>query len=107
MKCGRRRWREERNFGGITGVAGPRCGSSGLISCKCRDLNPTNKDALLNLLAVEFAERDAPAGTVTLPLGRRRHSSRMSNAWRPTRDLGEVFSAMACPDHFAADTKMA
>jgi hypothetical protein len=22
-------------------------------------------------------------------------------------DLGEVFSAMACPDHFAADTKMA
>ena len=34
-----------------------------VISCKCRGLDQTNKDALLNLLAVEFAERDAPAGT--------------------------------------------
>ena len=35
-------------------------------ACKCRGLDPSNKDALLNLLAVEFTEGDSPAGTVTL-----------------------------------------
>jgi hypothetical protein len=37
-----------------------------VLSCKCRDVNPAGKDAVLNLLAVEFAETDAPAGVVTL-----------------------------------------
>ena len=79
-----------------------------VISCKCRDLNPTNKDALLNLLAVEFAERDAPAGTVTLTFsggGAIRLDVECLEA--ELADLGEVFSAMACPDHFAADTRTA
>jgi Protein of unknown function (DUF2948) len=35
-------------------------------SCKCRCVNPAGKDAVLNLLAVEFAGTDAPAGVVTL-----------------------------------------
>ena len=35
-------------------------------SCKCRSVNPAGKDAVLNLLAVEFAETDPPAGAVTL-----------------------------------------
>jgi hypothetical protein len=35
-------------------------------SCKCRCVNPAGKDAVLNLLAVEFAEIDVPAGAVTL-----------------------------------------
>jgi len=35
-------------------------------SCKCRCVNPAGKDAVLNLLAVDFAETDAPAGVVTL-----------------------------------------
>jgi hypothetical protein len=35
-------------------------------SCKCRCVNPAGKDAVLNLLAVEFAETDVPAGAVTL-----------------------------------------
>jgi hypothetical protein len=34
--------------------------------CKCRNVNPAGKDAVLNLLAVEFAETDAPAGVVSL-----------------------------------------
>src|SRR5580704_17668265 len=34
--------------------------------CKCRDLNQGNRDARLNLLAVEFTENDSPAGVVTL-----------------------------------------
>src|SRR5262249_7468011 len=34
--------------------------------CKCRNVNPAGKDAVLNLLAVEFSETDAPAGVVNL-----------------------------------------
>jgi hypothetical protein len=34
--------------------------------CKCRNVNPAGKDAVLNLLAVEFSETDAPAGVVSL-----------------------------------------
>jgi hypothetical protein len=34
--------------------------------CKCRSVNPHGKDAVLNLLAVEFSETDTPAGVVTL-----------------------------------------
>jgi hypothetical protein len=37
-----------------------------VLSCKCRDLNPAGKDAVLNLLAVEFSEKDAPSGEVLL-----------------------------------------
>jgi hypothetical protein len=35
-------------------------------SCKCRSVNPAGKDTILNLLAIEFQETDAPAGVVTL-----------------------------------------
>ena len=37
-----------------------------VLSCQCRDVNPAGKDAVLNLLAVEFTETDAPSGIVTL-----------------------------------------
>ena len=33
---------------------------------RCRNVNPASKEAVLNLLAVEFDETDAPSGTVTL-----------------------------------------
>jgi hypothetical protein len=33
---------------------------------RCRNVNPAAKDAVLNLLAVEFDETDATAGAVTL-----------------------------------------
>jgi hypothetical protein len=35
-------------------------------ACKCKHVNPHGKDAVLNLLAVEFEETDPPAGVVTL-----------------------------------------
>jgi hypothetical protein len=35
-------------------------------NCKCRQVMSTDKDKVLNLLAVEFTETDAPAGFVTL-----------------------------------------
>jgi hypothetical protein len=37
-----------------------------VMSCKCQGLDPAQKDAVLNLLAVEFTETDTPAGEVTL-----------------------------------------
>ncbi len=37
-----------------------------VMAFRCRNVSPTDKDAVLNLLAVEYAETDAPAGTVTL-----------------------------------------
>ena len=33
---------------------------------RCRNVNPAAKETVLNLLAVEFNETDAPAGAVTL-----------------------------------------
>jgi hypothetical protein len=76
-----------------------------VIACKCRGLDQTSKDAQLNLLAVEFAERDAPAGSVTLTFsggGAIRLEVECLEA--ELADLGEVFSAVVCPDHFAVDT---
>ena len=35
-------------------------------ACKCRCVDPAGKDALLNLLAVEFSETNPPGGEVTL-----------------------------------------
>jgi hypothetical protein len=77
-------------------------------SCQCRGLDQTNKDAQLNLLVVEFAERDAPAGTVTLTFsggGAIRLEVECLEA--ELADLGEVFSAAGCPDHFGANTRTA
>jgi Protein of unknown function (DUF2948) len=37
-----------------------------VLACKCKNVKPEGKDAVLNLLTVEFKETDAPAGTVTL-----------------------------------------
>jgi hypothetical protein len=35
-------------------------------ACKCRSVNPHGKDAVLNLLDIEYEETDTPAGVVTL-----------------------------------------
>jgi hypothetical protein len=72
-----------------------------VISCKCRNLDQTNKDAPLNLLAVEFAENDAPAGVVSLIFsggGVIRLDVECLEA--ELADLGEVSVAALCPDHF-------
>jgi hypothetical protein len=77
-------------------------------TCKCRNLNPTNKDARLNLLAVEFAENDAPAGVVTLTFsggGAIRLEVECLEA--ELADLGEVSAAALCPDHFVTGSASA
>jgi len=37
-----------------------------VAACKCKQVNPAGKDAVLNLLAVEFEPTDSPAGVVLL-----------------------------------------
>jgi Protein of unknown function (DUF2948) len=108
-------WMNAVDANGITAGAAPgyrRCRTAlrfdRVISCKCRDLDRTNKAAMLNLLAVEFAENDPPAGTITLTFsggGAIRLEVECLEA--ELVDLGEIFAAVACPDHFAADTKIA
>jgi hypothetical protein len=74
-----------------------------VLSCKCRNLDQTNKDAQLNLLAVEFETRDPPAGLVTMTFsggGVIRLEVECLEA--ELADLGEIFLAQACPNHFAA-----
>ena len=77
-------------------------------ACKCRNLDQTDKDARLNLLAVEFAESDAPAGVVTLFFsggGVIRLEVECLEA--ELADLGEVSAAALCPDHFGAGSATA
>jgi len=75
-------------------------------TCKYRDIDPSDKDGTLNLLAVEFTERDVPSGIVTLTFsggGVIRLEVECLEA--ELVDLGEVYAAAVCPDHFAIDTK--
>jgi len=79
-----------------------------VVACKCRGLDQAARDATLNLLAVEFAECDAPAGTVTLTFsGGAAIRLEVECLEAELADLGEVYAAAACPDHFIADTKIA
>lgn len=73
-----------------------------VLACKCRNLDQFDKDARLNLLAVEFSESDSPAGAVTLTFsggGVIRLDVECLEA--ELADLGEVSAAALCPDHFA------
>jgi hypothetical protein len=75
-----------------------------VLGCKCRNLDQTAKNAKLNLLAVEFAETDAPAGIVSLIFsggGVIRLEVECLEA--ELADLGEVSPVTICPDHFTAE----
>jgi Protein of unknown function (DUF2948) len=71
-----------------------------VLSCKCRSMNPAGKDAVLNLLAVEYSETQAPSGAVTLIFsggGALRLEVECLEA--ELADLGPVWTAAACPVH--------
>jgi len=71
-----------------------------VLSCKCREVKPDGKDAVLNLLAVEFDETDPPAGTVRLTFsggGVVRLEVECLEA--ELADLGPTWTASACPKH--------
>ncbi len=79
-----------------------------VTACKCRNLDQSNKDARLNLLAVEFTESDAPAGVITLTFsggGVIRLDVECLEA--ELADLGEVATVAICPNHFAVGSTTA
>jgi len=74
-----------------------------VLSCKCRSLDPAGKDAILNLLTVEFTETDTPSGVVSLIFsggGELRLEVECLEA--ELVDLGPVWTSGKCPVHAAA-----
>jgi hypothetical protein len=70
-----------------------------VLSCKCRDI-PRGEDVVLNLLSVEFAETDTPAGIVTLTFsggGALRLEVECLEA--ELADLGPTWTTAVCPAH--------
>jgi hypothetical protein len=77
-----------------------------VLSCKCKDIRREGEDTVLNLLAVEFAETDAPAGTVTLTFsggGVLRLEVECLEA--ALADLGPSWATQSCPAHVLDEAK--
>ena len=71
-----------------------------VMSCQCRDVNPAGKDAVLNLLAVEFSETDEPSGVVTLTFsGGAALKLDVECLEAELADLGPSWTTAACPAH--------
>ena len=79
-----------------------------VLSCKCRQIDPAGKDAVLNLLAVEFSETDAPGGTVTLTFsGGAALRLDVECLEAELADLGPTWTAAGCPAHVIDGTPAA
>ena len=77
-------------------------------SCKCRDLNPTEGEDILSLLAVEFVESDAPGGVVTLTFsGGPALRLEVECLEAELVDLGPTWTAATCPAHADTDAELA
>ena len=75
-----------------------------VLSCKCQHVDPGRKDAVLNLLAVEFAETDAPAGAITLIFsGGATLRLEVECLEAELADIGPSWSTAACPTHAELD----
>jgi hypothetical protein len=69
-------------------------------ACKCKNVDPAGKDALLNLLAVEFAESDPPAGAVTLTFsGGKTLRIEVECLEAELADIGPAWATAAVPAH--------
>lgn len=77
-----------------------------VLSCQCRGCDPAGKDAVLNLLAVEFTETDAPAGVVTLTFsGGAALRLDVECLEAELADLGPTWTASGCPAHAVIEGK--
>jgi len=71
-----------------------------VLSCKCRQVTPADKETVLNLLAVEFDEKDAPAGCVTLTFsGGAAVRLEVECLEAELADLGAAWTTSVCPGH--------
>lgn len=70
-----------------------------VFSCKARGINPADKDAVLNLLAVDFVESDAPGGEVILTFdGDRALRLQVECLEAEIADIGPTWNCQ-CPEH--------
>lgn len=75
-----------------------------VLSCKCRNVNPAGKDAVLNLLDVCFQETAAPAGIVTLVFsGDAALRLEVECLEAELADLGPAWPTHVCPAHVDVD----
>jgi hypothetical protein len=75
-----------------------------VLSCRCKDVNPAGKEAVLNLLAVEFTPTEAPSGFVNLYFsggGALRLEVECLEA--ELADLGPAWTTACCPKHAEID----
>jgi hypothetical protein len=71
-----------------------------VLACKCRNVSPKDKDAVLNLLAVEFTETDTPAGVVMLVFsGNAALRLEVECLECELVDLGPTWTTVQCPAH--------
>jgi hypothetical protein len=71
-----------------------------VLACKCKHVDPAGKDGVLNLLAVEFEETEAPAGVVTLVFsGGPVLRLDVECLEVELADLGPSWTTVACPAH--------
>ena len=71
-----------------------------VLSLKCRNVDCKDGTAVLNLLAVEFAETDPPAGVVTLMFsGGAALRLEVECLEVELADLGPVWTTACCPAH--------
>ena len=71
-----------------------------VLACKCKHVNPAGKDAVLNLLAIDFAETEPPAGVVTLTFsGGATLRLEVECLEVELVDLGPTWTAAECPAH--------
>jgi hypothetical protein len=67
---------------------------------RVRGIEQGNKDAVLNLLAISFVERDAPSGTATLIFAEGGAIQvDVECIEMQMKDLGPVWAAESCPSH--------
>jgi DUF2948 family protein len=75
-----------------------------VLSCKCRQVDPARKDAVLNLLAVEFSETEAPSGVIMLTFsGGASVRLEVECLEAELADLGPSWTAASCPAHADVD----
>lgn len=76
-----------------------------VFSCKSRGIDSANKDAVLNLLAVDFVESDAPAGEVILTFeGGAALRLQVECLEAEIADIGPSWGCQ-CPEHAEGLTK--
>jgi hypothetical protein len=73
-----------------------------VIKARFRGLDPRRPKAMLNLLAVEFTEKEAPSGTITLYFsGDAAIQLDVECIEMAMSDLGPEWTTRACPQHEA------